>query len=179
MDGEVGTDRAQQADEAQVLHEHGIDAGFGEPHDCCSIVLQLGGEDERVERDVAADAALVEKGHDLGQCIEMQIRGPGAGVESAFEAEVDRVGAVFYGGGYTQPVAGWGEQLQCAALAERRFCEFRRFVTVEFAMRWWAADLLDDEAIATQPILTSRARSGNEVKSTAVICFSFNHRRLT
>ena len=82
---------------------------------CCSIAVELRGEDERVERDVAADAALVEKRHDLGQCIEMQIRGPGAGIESAFEAEVDRVGAVFDGGRDAQPIAGRGEQLRPAA----------------------------------------------------------------
>ena len=114
VDGEVRAHRAQQSNEAEVLHEHGIDAGFGELHDMLFDCFEFGGKDERVERDVAADAALVEKRHDLGQRVEMQIRGPGAGVESAFEAEVDGVGAVFHGGRYAQPIARGGQQLQTA-----------------------------------------------------------------
>ena len=121
VDGEVRAHRAQQSNEAKVLHEHGIDAGFGEPHDMLLDRFELRGEDERVERHVAADAALVEKRHDLGQCIEVQIRRPGAGIESAFEAEVNRIRAVFHGGRYAQPVARRGKQLQnaCAFRSQR------------------------------------------------------------
>ena len=171
MDGEVRADRAQQPHEAEVLHQHGIDAGFGEPHDMLLDRFELGGEDERVERDVAADAALVEKRHDLGQCVEMQIRGPGAGVESAFEAEVDRVGAVFDGGRDTQPVAGRGKQLQGAALAGRSFL---RTFAAAFGRRRIDRSChgMVDGRVAggakkarRQSILMPRTQSGNEAGS--------------
>jgi len=120
-DFEIGTDRAEQANEAKILHKNGVDAGFGEPHDMLLDGFELRREDERVERDVTADVALVEVRHDFWECIKMQIGGPGAGIKSAFETEVDSVCAVFDGGGYAQPIARRRKQLPRAVLAERGF----------------------------------------------------------
>ena len=49
---QVGTDRANQPRQAQVLHQHGVDAGRGDaPHELLDLG-QLAGKHQRVERHV-------------------------------------------------------------------------------------------------------------------------------
>ena len=71
---------------------------------------QLAGEDERVERDVALEAAAVQLGHELGQLGDVEVLRAGAGVEAGVEAEIDRVGAVFDRGADAVAIAGGGEE---------------------------------------------------------------------
>ena len=61
-------------------------------------------EEERVEGDVAADAAGVQGAQGFGELFEIEA-GFGAGGE-VFETEVDAVGAGFDGGVELGPVAG-------------------------------------------------------------------------
>ena len=82
----------------QVLHQHGIDPGGDGlargKLQCSQFVV----EDERVERDVALDAAAVQVAHQRGEFVGGEVDGPGAGVQPAAEAEIDGIRAVFHGG---------------------------------------------------------------------------------
>ena len=69
---------------------------------------ELGVEDERVERHVAAHAVRVELAHRLLEVRGVEVRGAGARVE-ALEAEVDGVGAGAHGGAHRLRVARGGE----------------------------------------------------------------------
>src|SRR6185436_2875919 len=97
VNGKIGADGADQSHEAEILDQDGVDARFGEAYDGTFDGFQLRREDERVERDVAADAAAVEVTYHLGQVVQMEIGGTGPGVETRFETKVNRVGAVFDG----------------------------------------------------------------------------------
>ena len=65
---------------------------------------QLVVEDQRVEGDVALDAAPVQRAHDLGQFVQREAD-LGAGGE-VLQPEVDGIGAGFDGGVKLRPVAG-------------------------------------------------------------------------
>ena len=112
VDRKIRRERADQPADADVLHDGGVDAGGD---DGAQVVLGVGGqfvgEDERVERHVAAHAAAVEKFHQRGQVGRREILRAHPGVE-ALEAEVDRVGAVLDGGAGAFPVAGGREQFR-------------------------------------------------------------------
>ena len=71
---------------------------------------ELAGEDERVERDVAFEAAEVELGHDRRQIGGREVVGTRAGVETRIEAEINRVRAVLDRSANAVAVTGWGEE---------------------------------------------------------------------
>ena len=111
VDGEVGGDFADETADAGVLDDGGVHA---RGDDGAQVVLGVGelvGEDEDVEGDVAADAALVEKLHERGEVGLREVFGAHAGVET-LEAEVNGVGAILDGGAHALPVAGGGEQFR-------------------------------------------------------------------
>ena len=74
-------------------------------------MIQFWRENERVEGNVATDAAAMKKLHQLRQVGDCEIVGPHSGVET-FEAEIDGVGAVFDGRFGAFPIAGRREQLR-------------------------------------------------------------------
>ncbi|OQB92401.1 MAG: hypothetical protein BWX86_01839 [Verrucomicrobia bacterium ADurb.Bin122] len=119
VDREIGRERADEAGDADVLHDGGIDSGGDDGAQVALGVGEFVGEDEGVEGDVAAHAALVEERHEPGQVGEREVVGAHAGVE-ALEAEVDGIGAVFDGGAHALPVAGGREQLRAARADCRR-----------------------------------------------------------
>jgi hypothetical protein len=108
VDRKIGRERADESADPDVLDDGGIDTGGDDGAQVRFGVGQLGGEYERVERDVAADAAMVEKLHERGQIGLREIFRAHAGVET-LEAEVDGIGAVFDGGAGAFPVAGGRE----------------------------------------------------------------------
>ena len=110
MNRQIGTNGSNQPHEAQILDEHRIDAGRRDlPHELLDL-RQLAGEHERVERDIAFQAAAVQLGHQRRQIGHVKILGAGAGVEARIEAEIDGVRAVFDRGANAVPVAGRGEE---------------------------------------------------------------------
>jgi len=52
----------------------------------------------------------MEHGHEPGQVVDREVRGPGPGVEAGLEAEIDGVGTVFDGGADAVPVTGGREE---------------------------------------------------------------------
>jgi small ligand-binding sensory domain FIST len=86
-------------------------------NDCAQIIFRVGQfvfKNERVERDVAFDAAPVEKFHQLRQIGLGEIMRAHPGVELV-EAEINRVRAVFHGGLGAFPIAGGREQFRHGA----------------------------------------------------------------
>jgi len=110
MDGQIGADRAKEADEAKVLDENGIDAGDGDLADEIFNLWQLAGEDKRVERDVALESASVKVGHQPGEIGDIEILGAGAGVEAGIEAEINGISAVFDRCAHAVSVTGGSEK---------------------------------------------------------------------
>ena len=104
VDLELGRDLLRQFEDAEVLHDDGVGPGFGDSRQRAGGLLQLMLEDQRVEGDVAFDAAAVEGPHDLGQFVEVE-SDFGAGGEM-LQAEVDGVGAGLDGGVELRPVSG-------------------------------------------------------------------------
>jgi hypothetical protein len=107
VDGESGGHFLDEACDAQVLDDHGIDAGAG---DLLEVVLGSGeliGEDQGVEGDEAFDVVAVEVLHDLRQFRECEIGGAVAGVELV-EAEIDGISAIGDGGAHGVPISGGG-----------------------------------------------------------------------
>ena len=87
----------QEPQQAEVLHQHGVHACCdGRPDDFFHRG-QLVVEHERVECEIAADAAGAEKGHQLGQVGQAEIGCPGAGVKAALQSKIDGIGAVLHG----------------------------------------------------------------------------------
>ena len=111
MDGKIRRDGADQAADADVLHDGGVDAGRDH---AAHIILRLGqlvGEDQGVEGDIAPNAALMEERHQLGQLGHGEVAGPHAGIEP-LQPEIDRIGAVLHRGAHARPVPGRGEHLR-------------------------------------------------------------------
>src|SRR6185503_2786763 len=71
---------------------------------------KLADENERVERDVALDAAAMQLVHERGQLGHAEVLRACAGVEARVEAKVNRVCAVFDRRPDAVVVAGGGEQ---------------------------------------------------------------------
>jgi hypothetical protein len=118
VDRKIGRERADEAADADILHDRGVDAGGDDGTEIGFGIRQLGGEDERVERDVAAHTATVKKRHKRGQIGLREVFRAHAGVET-LEAEVNRVGAIFHGGTGAFPITGWREQLGARKGARR------------------------------------------------------------
>ena len=119
MNREVGREPADQPANADILHDGRVHSGGD---DGAQILLGLGhlvGEHERVEGDVALDAAPMEELHQLRQVGLGEIPRAHPGVELS-QAEVDRIGAVLDGSFRTFPIAGRGEQLRNGERGARR-----------------------------------------------------------
>ena len=111
VDREIRREFADDAADADVLDDGGIDTGGDDSSEVVAGGVDLVGEHERVERHVAAHAAAVEKFHQRRQIGEGEILGAHPGIE-ALEAEIDRVGAILDGRVGALPVARGREQLR-------------------------------------------------------------------
>ena len=104
VDLEIGRDLPGKLRDGQVLHDDGVGAGFGDGAQEPGGFGQLMVEDQRVEGDIALDAAAVQRAQRVGQFGQGEAD-LGAGGE-VLEAEVDGVGAGLDGGVQLRPVAG-------------------------------------------------------------------------
>ena len=109
VDRQLGHDLAGKAHEADILDDERIDAHAIEQAQVVRGVIQLGGEDEGVERDERAHAVAVAEGDDLGQLGLAEVIRAQPRVETR-QSEVDRVRAVRDGGAHTVPVPRGGEE---------------------------------------------------------------------
>ena len=108
MDREVRRDAADEAADAGVLDDGGVDAGRDDRAERARGLGEFVGKDQRIERHVALHAAAVQVGHELRQVRLFEVLGPDAGVEAA-DAEEHRVGAVLDRRADAVPFAGRGE----------------------------------------------------------------------
>ena len=114
VDRKIRGEPANQAADADILHDGRVDAGGDDGTQVLLRLLHLVLEDKRVEGDVAADAAPVQELHQFRQVGDGEIVGAHARVE-AFQPEVDRIRPVFHRGPGTFPVSGGREQFRPAA----------------------------------------------------------------
>ena len=106
--------RREPADEpanAHVLHNHRVHAGGHHRAQIFFRVSQFVFKDQRVQRHVAAHAAPVQKFHQLRQIRLRKIVRPHPGVEF-FEAEINRVRAIFDCCAGAVPIAGGRQQFR-------------------------------------------------------------------
>lgn len=130
---EIGGDLAGEAEDAQVLHDEGVDAGFGNGGDGAGGFDEFVFEDEGVEGEVAADAALVQGAHDGGEFGKIEANF-GAGGE-VLEAEVAGVGASFDGGPQLGPMPGGAHDLWFMRRAHPfRVTRLLQFDPIDFAL---------------------------------------------
>ncbi len=108
---------------AHVLHNRRVHAGGDDGAQIIFRVGQFVFKNERVESDVALHAAPVQKFHQLRQIGLGEIVRAHPRVEF-FEAEINRVRAVFDGGLGAFPIAGGREQ-------------FRQFQILNCGLRIW------------------------------------------
>lgn len=110
VDGKIRRELANEPGNADVLNDCGIHAGGDDAAQIISGVRELVFEDERVEGDVAADAAAMQEFHQARQVGLGEIMRAHSGVEFV-ETEIDRVSAVFDGGFGAFPIAGGRKEL--------------------------------------------------------------------
>ncbi len=108
VDREVGRDATDEAADAGVLDDGGVDAGRDDRAERARGLGEFVGEDQRIERHVALHAAAMQVGHELRQVGLFEVLSPDAGVEAA-DAEEHRVGAVLDRRADAVPFAGRGE----------------------------------------------------------------------
>ncbi len=108
---QIGHPLARQADQAEVLHDGGIDSGAIKQDEFLLGGGKFVGEDQHVERDVALHAVLVQKIHQLGQILRREIGRPHPRIEGG-QAEVDRIRAIGHRGARAFPVARRGEEFR-------------------------------------------------------------------
>ncbi|OGQ11151.1 MAG: hypothetical protein A2138_26285 [Deltaproteobacteria bacterium RBG_16_71_12] len=107
---QLGSHGPCQAHHPQILHDDRVDAGGGRGADGALDLAELVIEHQRVERQVALDAGLVQHAEHARQLTEREVGGARARVEG-LHAEVHRVGPGSHRGVQTLLVAGGGEHL--------------------------------------------------------------------
>ncbi len=91
---QLGAQPADQPQQPEVLHQHGVHAGrHGQPHHALGL-LQFVAEDQRIERQVALHPADVEERHEFGHFGGCEIDRSRTGVQPALQSEVHRIGPV-------------------------------------------------------------------------------------
>ena len=116
---QLGKVLADDVIDAQVLNDEGIDADVGEGGERLDQFGQFIVADERVEGDEDAPPRRqgVGVGDDLGQFLEGEVLGLGAGGE-LFQSQIDGVGAVMKRSeGGVGPPAGLSSSARCAGPA--------------------------------------------------------------
>ena len=109
MDRKIGREPPDEPANPHVLHDGGVHAGGDDRAQIIFRINQFVLKNQRVERDVTLDSATVQKLHELRQIGRGEIVRPHPRVKF-FEAEVNRIRAVFDGGPGALPVAGRRKQ---------------------------------------------------------------------
>ena len=110
MDFKPGGDSANQAGQAKILDDHGIDTSPREIADRGFEFLEFAWKGQGIEGDVTLDASLVKLGHDCRQVRAIEVRGAGASVVP-LEPEVNGIRAILYRGGQTKTITSRGQKL--------------------------------------------------------------------
>ena len=124
MDRKIGREPSDQPANPHVLHDGGVHAGGNDRAQIIFRINQFILKNQRVERDVTFDPAPVQKFHELRQVGRGEIVRAHPRVEF-FEAEINRVRAVFDGGSDALPVAR----------RRKQFGQTRRFRRALFAFQ--------------------------------------------
>ena len=106
---DIGQNAARQLGNADVLHNQRVDARAADGLQRLRCAGQFMVKNQRVEGEVAAHAAPVERLHDLRQFVQSEAH-LGAR-RKVREAEVDGVGACFHGSVHLRPIAGRAHNL--------------------------------------------------------------------
>ncbi len=107
---ELGRKRLHHAGQAEVLNDDRVHASGLEQAELFLSILQLPGEDERVERAIAPHPVLVQERHELRQVFLREIVCAQPGVEPG-QAKENGVRAIGDGRTGAVPVASRGEKL--------------------------------------------------------------------
>ena len=111
MNRKIGRELPDQTADAGILHDHRVHAGR---HHRPQMPFRLGEfvfENQRVQRDVTAHAAPVEKGHQFRQVSGGEIVRPHPGIE-LFQPEIDGIRAVLDRRPGAIPIAGRRKQFR-------------------------------------------------------------------
>ena len=111
MQRQFRTNRSDQPQQSDVLYEQRIDAGGGNDSDKGFDFCQFIGESECVECDIAFHTAMMQEAHRFGQFVGGNVGGPSPGVETAIQAEINRIRTIFDGGSHTVAISGRSQQL--------------------------------------------------------------------
>ena len=107
---EAGIDDLDQADEADILHDGGVDAAVDRFTKEDERLGELTRFQQDVQREVDAAAALVREPAGFGDLIQRELRAFVAGIE-AIRAQIDGIGTVGEGGAHGVKRSSRGEQL--------------------------------------------------------------------
>ena len=124
MDRKIGRQFSDEPANPHVLHDGGVHAGGNDRTQIIFRINQFILENQRVERGIPFDPATVQKLHEPRQAGCGEIVRPHPRVEF-FEAEINRIRAVFDGGPGALPVAR-----RC-----KQFGQTRRFGHALFAFQ--------------------------------------------
>ena len=109
VDLETGIHHLDEAHEADVLHDGGVDAPVDARTQVGQAIAEFGGLHQRIERHIDPHTAFVRDLAGGGEFIEGELGALVAGVE-ARRAEVDRIGPVGDGGPHGVEASGRGEE---------------------------------------------------------------------
>ena len=97
VDLEARIDPLDEANRAEVLHQHRIDAAIHAGAEVEQRIPQLGWLEEHVESEIDARTARVREAAGVPEVVERQLRPVVARIEP-FDAEIDRIGTIRDGG---------------------------------------------------------------------------------
>src|SRR5579863_3886373 len=101
---EIGRDPAGEADDSVVLHDQSVDANSGEIRNSGCRRVQFVFEDQRIERHIAAHAALVKRPHHFRKLFQIEAHlGPRGKV---LQAEVHGIRSGLDGSAKLRPITG-------------------------------------------------------------------------
>ena len=93
VDVQSGYEALDQPNQADVLHDHRVDAVLGDRFYILDNGGEFIGEDQRVERNEALHVAIVQKSDDSRQFVRPEIGGAMPGIELR-QTEVNRIGPI-------------------------------------------------------------------------------------
>ena len=110
VDRQLGSQPMHEPRQPQILHDHGIGPRRRNHRDKPRHLGQFVGEDQRVERDVAAHIAPMQIIHHLRQFVGRKIRRPMPGIEIR-QPKINRIRPAGHRGAQRLPIARRSQQL--------------------------------------------------------------------